>query len=410
MSWTLRLAFRQLFPIGKKFPFYSLLSILGVTLGVTLLVIVQAVMLGFGREYQSKIISTSGHVQVFGDRYFEGADEIIDQIETDPDVVAATPFVIGKLMVLYRDRPAFPDIRGSDPIRETSVIPVNEFLHYGTWDDLDDSTVLLSSGLAHALGAAVGSRIEVYSPLMIHRFEKDEVFMPRELEVAGIFSVGWHTFDDNLMILSLRQMQELFGLGDGVHGISVKLKDQVDVDTFVNKWNARLPMNLFAYTWMDLNRDFLWILRFERNMMFFLLIFIVLVSAFAIMSSLLNHVVVKTREIGLLRALGASPVQIAQLFCFQGLWIGILGTACGIGLGHLGIHFRQEIVSTFARLTQSQAAIDRFYQFAELPAHIASNDLIQISIASLILSVLAGLIPALRAAFLKPAEALRNEH
>lgn len=383
---------------------------LGVTLGVMVLVIVQAVMFGFGREYQTKIISTTGHVQIFGDRFFQGYDEIIADVEKDPDVIAATPFVVGKLMALYRDRPAFPDIRGSDPVREVNVIPVNEFIDYGQWDDLDDSTVLLSSGLANTLGASVGSRIEVYSPLMIHRFEKDEVFMPRELEVVGIFSVGWHDFDNNLMILSMRQMQELYGLGDGVHGISILLKDQVNVDKFVDRWNAKLPMNLFAYTWMDLNQQFLWILRFERNMMFFLLIFIVLISAFAIMSSLFNHVVVKTREIGVLRSLGATPLQIVQLFCFQGLWIGIVGTSLGIGLGYLGVYFRQDIIDKFAQLTQSQAAINRFYQFAEIPAHIAVDDLIKISITSLILAMVAGLIPALRAARLKPAEALRNEH
>jgi lipoprotein-releasing system permease protein len=410
MLWTFQLALRQLFPIGRKFPFYSIISILGVTLGVALLVIVEAVMLGFGREHREKIIATTGHVQIFGDSYFQDAEEWIGKLQEDPEVESATPFVVGKLMILFRDRPAFPNVRGSDLQRETSVLPIDKYMVEGKWDDLDDSTVFLGQGLARNLGATVGSKIEVYSPLMIHRFEKDEVFMPRELEVAGIFSTGWHTFDNELMLLSKRQLQELFGLNDAVHGISIRLADSVDVDAFCQRWNQLLPGSLFAYSWMDLNHDFLWILQFERNMIFFLLIFVVLVSAFAIMSSLMNHVVTKTREIGLLRSLGAKPSQIAALFCFQGLWVGIIGTTAGIIIGWLAVHFRLNIITFFNSITGGEAAMARFYQFAEIPAYIAPMDVIKVALTTLLLATLAGVVPAIRAARLKPADALRNEY
>ena len=144
-------------------------------------------------------------------------------------------------------------------------------------------------------------------------------------------------------------------------------------------------------------------------MIFFLLLFIIVVAAFSVASSLLIAVVRKTREIGLLGALGANPRQVAACFCYQGMIIGVAGTVAGLVLGFTVVHFRNDLVAGFTRLTGSQEALERFYQFSQLPAHLSGGDLALIVCSALAVSTMAGLLPAWRAARLKPVEALRSE-
>jgi len=204
-------------------------------------------------------------------------------------------------------------------------------------------------------------------------------------------------------------MQELYGLGHAVHGINVKLAEDTDPDEVANKINRALPMDGVAKTWMDANQEFLFVLQLEKNMIFFLLLFIIVVAAFSVASSLLIAVVRKTREIGLLGALGATPRQVAACFCYQGIIIGVAGTATGLALGFTVVHFRNDLVAGFTRLTGSAAALERFYQFSNLPAYLSGTDLALIVTSALVVSTLAGLLPAWRAAKLKPVEALRSE-
>jgi lipoprotein-releasing system permease protein len=206
-------------------------------------------------------------------------------------------------------------------------------------------------------------------------------------------------------------MQELYGLGAAIHGVNVKIAPKLDADVVATRINGALPpaAQARARSWMEANQDFLFILQLEKNMIFFLLTFIIIVSAFSVTSSLLISVVRKTREIGLLGALGARPVQVAACFCFQGLLIGAVGTLAGLALGLGTLQFRNELVAGFTRLTASEEVLVRFYQFSQLPAHTAPGDVGLIVACSVVISTLAGLLPAWRAARLKPVEALRNE-
>jgi lipoprotein-releasing system permease protein len=206
-------------------------------------------------------------------------------------------------------------------------------------------------------------------------------------------------------------MQELYGLGRSIHGINVKIAPGADADDVAARINGALPpaARARARSWIEANQDFLFILQLEKNMIFFLLTFIIIVAAFSVTSSLLISVVRKTREIGLLGALGGQPRQVAACFCFQGLLIGTVGTAAGLGLGFGTLHFRNAIVEGFTRLTSSEEVLTRFYQFSQLPSHTAGSDVVMIVVCSVVISTLAGLLPAWRAARLKPVEALRNE-
>ncbi len=409
MSWPLYLALKQLFPTGRRFPFFTAISILGVALGVALLIVSISVMGGFGREIRKMIVNTQGEVQVRSFGLINEPGKVLEVVNKIEGVVASTPFAEGVAMIEHQRKPAFPAIQGVDLQRVDAVVPLRKYIIAGKFDDLDDDRVILSSQLAATLGARIGSTIEVYSPLLLEKLKNDEVLLPCELSVCGIFEVGHQQLDSSVVIVTLRTMQELYGLGHAVHGINVKLAEDTDPDEVANKINRALPMDGVAKTWMDANQEFLFVLQLEKNMIFFLLLFIIVVAAFSVASSLLIAVVRKTREIGLLGALGATPRQVAACFCYQGIIIGVAGTAAGLALGFTVVHFRNDLVAGFTRLTGSAAALERFYQFSNLPAYLSGTDLALIVTSALMVSTLAGLLPAWRAAKLKPVEALRSE-
>jgi lipoprotein-releasing system permease protein len=409
MSWPLYLALKQLFPTGRRFPFFTAISILGVALGVALLVVSISVMGGFGREIRKMIVNTQGEVQVRSFGLITDPALVMGAVNRIEGVVASTPFAEGVAMIEHQQKPAFPAIQGVDMQRVEAVVPLRQYVKWGSFDELDDDRVILSSQLAVAIGARLGSTIEVYSPLLLEKLKNDEILLPRELTVCGIFEIGHQQLDSSVVIVTLRTMQELYGLGHSVHGIDVKLADGIDPDVVAGKINRTLPVDGVAKTWMDANQEFLFVLQLEKNMIFFLLLFIIVVAAFSVTSSLLISVVRKTREIGLLGALGATPRQVAACFCYQGMIIGAAGTASGLMLGFTVVHFRNDLVAAFTKLTGSAAALERFYQFSNLPAYLSGADLTLIVVSALVVSTLAGLLPAWRAAKLKPVEALRAE-
>ncbi len=409
MSWPLYLALKQLFPTGRRFPFFTLISILGVALGVALLIVCISVMGGFGREIRNMIVNTQGEVQVRSFGLMKDPQAVLKTVGAIEGVVASAPFAEGVVMLQHENKPAFPAIQGVDMERVEAVVPLRRYIVAGRFDDLDDDRVILSSQLAVQLGARLGSKVSVYSPLLLEKLKTDEILLPRELEVCGIFEIGHQQLDSSVVIVTLRTMQELYGLGRAVHGVNVKLAPGADPDDVARAINRALPVDGLAKSWMDSNQEFLFVLQLEKNMIFFLLLFIIVVAAFSVTSSLLIAVVRKTREIGLLGALGATPRQVAACFCYQGIIIGVAGTVSGLALGFSVIHFRNDIVAGFTRLTGSQEALARFYQFSQLPAYLSGKDLTLIVVSALVVSTLAGLLPAWRAAKLKPVEALRSE-
>lgn len=412
MPWSLYLALKQLFPSGKRFPFFTAISVVGVMLGVALLIVSISVMGGFGREIRRMIVDTQGDVQVRAGGFLNNIPEVLSTIEGTPGVSAVSPFAEGVVMLEHMNRPAFPALQGIDVDRINDVIPLNGYIRAGTLDYLDDDSIILSARLARSIGARIGSYVEVYSPLLLEKMKADEVMLPRELEVVGIMEIGHQSLDSSLVIVTLRRMQELYGLGEGVHGFSVKIDEGLDPDLVSREINTRLldvaPM-AFARSWMDANQDFLFVVQLEKNMIFFLLIFIIVVAAFSVTSSLLIAVVRKTREIGLLGAMGGKARDVALCFCWQALIIGITGTGLGVALGFTVLHFRNNIIAAFTKLTGSEEALLRFYEFANLPAYLSRHDFWLIVGMAISISALAGVLPAWRAARLQPVEALRSE-
>ncbi len=409
MPWFLYLALRQLFPTGKKFPFFTAISVVGVALGVGLLVIVMSVMGGFHYEIEQMITNTEGEVQVKSSGLIADYPSVVRKVEAVPGVEAATPYAAGAVMIECENRSAFPFLRGLDLASVEKVVRLDRYIIAGSLNDLDDDSVILSSELARTIDADVGSTIEIYSPLLIEKLKNDEIFIPRQVRVVGILEIGHQQLDSSTVYCTLRLAQDLYGLGGDVHGINVRLKEGVNDDEGAARINAVLPRGVTAFSWQDSFRDFLWVLNLEKGMIFFLLLFIVIVAAFSVTSSLLISVIRKTREIGLLGALGAKPRHLAACFCIQGLVIGAAGIVLGLAGGFTMLAFRNDIVMGIARATQRTEVLRRFYEFSELPAHTSPRDVAGIVVLTIVISTLAGLLPAWRAARLRPVEALRSE-
>ncbi len=420
MPWPLYLALKQLFPTGRFFSFYSAISIVGVMLGVMVLLIVQTVMNGFGDKIRENIVARDADIRVMGGIIKRDEwKELLTELEAREEVLAATPYAEGVVMMKNGQVPFMPYLRGIDPEREGMVLPLEKFLKNVeveelkcTLDDLDDETIILGVDLARNLQVLPGDVVEVFTPLMLEKAKQDEILLPREMKVAGVFRSGWYEVDSLYGVVTLRVMQELYGLDRGIHGISIKLLDGEDADavsrSLQEDYDSKgLPLRTLS--WLKKNESFLFFLSMEKWVMFFIMIFIILVASFSIAVTLSVSVLRKTREIGLLAALGARRGQIAQTFCLQSIAIGTLGVTLGIAGALLALQYRNAVVTFLLGIFNAQDAFYQLYGFEGIPASYSMRDFVLVSFFTLLLTTVAGLLPAIRAARLKPAEALRSE-
>lgn len=411
MPWSIYLALKQLFPPGKRFPAFALVSIIGVAIGVCSLLVVQTVMNGFSQEHRENIQRMYGHeiVRSVNYRPIQNHKPLMEKLLAIPGVAACSPFAEGQVMVKNGNVPALPFVRGIHLELEDKVVPVKKLIIAGSLEELDDDRVILGDKLANTLGIrALGQKIEVYSPTMVDELKDDQVPLPAELEVCGIFRSGYVPADENTMIVSLRRMQDLYNLGRGVHGIRIRLEDPEKAIELLPEISRALPKSLEALPWMYVNFNFLEAIRFEKSMLFFLMFIITLVASFSIASTLFSAVVKRSREIGILGALGGRPRQILVIFASQGLFVGFIGFILGCGLTFLIVAFRNNIVEGINKLFGSGEMVAQMYMFREIPVHYNVNDFLLAALFTVITTTVAGLIPAIWAARKKPAEAMRE--
>ncbi len=412
MPWYLYIALRHLFPQGKRFPIFTLMSLTGVVLGVSTLIVVISVFNGFGYEIRSRIADTYGDLRIVTGGLLNNPYGLSDEIRSLESVETAGPYAHGMVMLLYKNKPLAPLIEGIDTQSDQELQKYSDFLIAGDIDDLDDDSLLISSGFASQLSLFPGDEVELYTPLMMLKLlESDgtDVLLPRTVRVAGIFETGWQRVDENTVISTLRLMQDLYNLGESAHGVRIELNDGYEAEAISRELTESLGNPYYGRTWMDAHGDTLSIIQLEKRMMFFLLFIIVIVASFSIMSSLLTFVIRKTREIGLFAAMGATPRQLAACFCAQGLIIGVAGTLAGIGFGYLLLYYRNSITATISNMLSVADSMNKIYGFAYLPARVEMADLVVISALSIVIATLAGLIPAYKASKMNPVEALRSE-
>jgi lipoprotein-releasing system permease protein len=414
------LALRYLRPKRTFVSVITLISILGVILGVAVLIIVLSVMTGFDRQLRDKLLGFSGDLQVFkAEDSLADYETVASAIASNHLVKAVAPFILAQVMI--KTQPAVgksmfwaPWLRGIDIERERSMTSIATSIVSGELS-LEGEDLLVGSELARNLRLSVGDRVAVYSPRHLeemerHKGKEGEVVIPADdYTVRGIFDVGYYEYNANVLVTSLRNAQDLYKLPGSVHGILVKLQDPYQVEQARAELYRTLGPDYRIKIWTEENATILTALAVEKNVMFYLLIFIVIVAAFGIMNSQITFVVQKTREIGMLRAMGATGAQVKWLFLSQSLIIGVIGVAGGLGLGLLALTYRNEFLHFMNRMTGVELFPAQIYAFSELPALIDPRDTAIICSSALVICLLAGFVPAWTASRLKPVEALRHE-
>ncbi len=406
LPFSLFLALRYLRPKRTFQSVITLLTILGVLIGVMVLVVVISVMNGFDEMWTDKILSFNAHITIDASSAFDAEPAWLEDVEAVEGVTGAAPYVQGLAFFNHSGRVFSPLLRGIDPAREARVSRIPEHITAGRFSVKGDE-VVIGADLARTLDLQVGDTVLVYSPQSFTSAE--EIRLPEELTVAGVFDLGMYDFDLGYALCSLPMARSLFGLERGVTGVQVMTRDPSAAPRVAQAVEERVGPVYRVRTWMEQNRQLFGALQVEKNMMFFLLGFIMLVAGFAIAITLVTVAIQKTREIGLLKALGFSNGEIMGIFLWQGWIAGVIGSLLGLASGLLALHYRNDLLQYLNRHMGLQLLPESLYQLAEIPASTSWEDLGKIALIVIVFCTLAGLLPAIRTACLDPARALRYE-
>ncbi|MCB1237242.1 MAG: ABC transporter permease [Verrucomicrobiae bacterium] len=497
------LALRYLKPKRSFVSVITVISVLGVALGVMILVVVIAVFTGFGEQIKKSILGFEPHIVIDDGGILQDWVPMAEAVAEMPGVVSLTPYVKGQVVLDFAGRRLAPIIRAIDP-DSGEVERLREKIRQGDFE-LDLDTVVIGDELADGMGITVGDTLTLYSPRGVdqvleiidkldqaktdaerdqHIAEIKEVTLPQELRVTGIFDSGNFEFDGNFIFVHLETGQTLYNLGSGVHGLALTTTDAMKAGSIRDEillslggeravahltagevlreagplgmaalllvvflagpWRRRgwaiagavltgiallgLAYELWrfvsgvgshdgvvgaqvrAMTWMDLHRQIFEAVATERQAMYFVLFFLMIVSGFCITNTMITVVFQKRSEIGLLKAVGGTERQISNVFLFQGFIIGVFGVLAGLALAGLVIAYRQPIIAFFGKWFGIEIFSNQVYMIdGGLPAVVQVRDILIISFGSLLACLIAATLPANLAARLEPAKALRGE-
>ena len=407
-SFSLFLAFKYLKPKRSLLSVMTLLSLVGVMLGVAVLIIVLSVMTGFDKTWSEKIFSFNAHVKVtqYGG-IIPQPYKLINALDGVEGITGMAPNLEGLVFLqTEKDKVHTPMLRGVDPEFEPKVSQVPEKMKQGTFS-VGYGEIIIGQALADNLGVGVGDCLRVYSPQNF--VSQDELRLPEELTISGIFDVGMWEFDANVVLTSLNTARSIFNVEEGVHNLQIMTEKPMQAHVKTQELQEILGPYFTVRSWIDINRQMFTALRTEKNMMFFLLVIITLVATFCITSAQISLVVQKTNEIGLLKALGFPNARIVRVFLWIGAVQGVIGLGLGLGLGMLVLRFRNELLRFISRELNVDLLPPELYQLSQIPAHTTLEDVLGVSAIVMVFCLISGIVPAWSAARLEPVEALRNE-
>ena len=405
MTFPLFLAAKYLKPKRTLTSVITCVSVTGVMLGVAIVVIVRAVMTGFGDLWQEKILDFKPHLTVLARSGVVISDDerLVPAIEGVPGVTCVSPEVDTRVLLACEGRVSAPMILGVEADRLKKAFNLGE-PYMGRYD-LDGDSIVLGIDLAESIGAYVGSQVTVYSPMTL--VSRDEVVLPVKWTVTGIFCTGQRDYDSGYAVASLYNVRELMALERGVYAIHVKTASPADHAAFeeVTRAVRNIAPDRRVVTWQEADRGIFNALAVEKNMMALLLMFITVVAMFCVMNTLLVLTVQKTSEIGLLKALGFSPVEIMGAFVVHGFVQCIAGIALGLGVAFAVLANLQNLVELLARFGL-EVFPKAIYGLDAIPYRVVASDIVWAVVAVMFFGALASLVPAAVAASKRPVEAL----
>jgi len=390
--------------------FSSLISMIGIAVGVAILITVISVMNGFEKELRERILGMVSHATVSTwDRPFDGWPDLIERAREHPEVVGAAPFVEQQTLLKGRDVSGAL-VRGIDPGREPSVSDIDEQMISGGLDALGDQRwqVILGVGLAASLGVGPGDPVTIFAP-EIRATAAGVMPQVRRFTVAGIFEAGVHEFDSALAMVHWQDAQALFRTGEGVTGVRLEFTDLFRARSIALELADELPGFYRVRDWTQQNANWFRAVQMEKTMMFLILSLIIVVAAINMISTLVMLVIDKQADIAILKTMGFSPRGVMKVFIVQGMLIGTIGTVLGVVGGVILALNVESIVAGLEQLLNTQFLSADIYYISDLPSDLQWLDVVRFSGLALVLSLLSTLYPAWRAGRTRPAEALRYE-
>ena len=391
--------------------FISLISMLGIALGITVLITVLSVMNGFEKELRERTLGVVSHLTVSGrGEYLKDWENVSNQLTNYDEVIGTAPYVQGEGMFYYGSQVNGTMIRGVLPELEPQVSDLADDMIYGDLEDLvpGQFNIIIGKALAGILNATLGDKITLIIP---QANITPAGILPRmkRFKVVGIFETGTHIYDSSLALVHMQDAAKLYRTDGGVTGVRVKLEDMFQAPRLTHELRKDLPPQYYASDWTRQHVNFFKAVQTEKTVMFIILLLIVAVAAFNIVSTLVMMVTDKQSDIAILRTLGASPRSIMGVFMVQGMMIGVIGTILGTA-GGIALALNVEtIVPALERLFHVDFLAADVYYISDLPSDMRWPDVIKITTVSFLLTAVATIYPAWRASRTQPAEALRYE-
>ncbi|EFK11631.1 lipoprotein releasing system, transmembrane protein, LolC/E family [delta proteobacterium NaphS2] len=384
----------------------TIISVIGVMVGVMALVVVLSVMNGFRSDLMNKILGVNSHVLVLNlSGTFSGYKQVAEKVKKIEGVVAVTPFIYTQVMLNSSGRVSGAVLRGVDPDSAGQVVNFDKMIKNGSLSSLNKTengipAIIIGSELAKQIGAATGSLVTVISPegklTPLGRTPNTKKF-----RVTGVFDSGMYEYDASMVYISLEEAQRFLALGENVTGLELKVKEVYQSDVVAKRIQKELGYPYWTKDWKLMNRSLFSALKLEKMTMFIILTMIVLVGALNIISTLVMVVMEKTRDVAILRAMGASSRSIMSIFMFQGILVGFIGTVTGLlsGLGLCHLLSKYQFIDLPSDV----------YYISKLPVQVSGADVSIVAAAAVIISFLATLYPAWYASRLNPVESFRYE-
>ncbi|TVO63642.1 lipoprotein-releasing ABC transporter permease subunit [Denitromonas ohlonensis] len=391
--------------------FISLVSMLGIALGVAALIVVLSVMNGFQEELRTRILGVASHAQVTGAAGdMEAWQQAAQTAAEHPNVQGTAPFVQAQGMLSFDQNVRGVMVRGILPAEEDRVADFSKTMRVGTLDGLQAGGfgIVLGVDLARALGARTGDKVTLIAP---QGLVTPAAVLPRlkQFTVVGIFEAGMYEFDAGLALIHLNDAQVLYRMGDRVSGVRLKLDDLFAAPRVIRELANRYDTRTVLSDWTSSHANFFRAVALEKKMMSIILFLIVAVAAFNIVSTLVMAVQEKTADIAILRTLGASPGSIMSIFILQGAIIGIVGLIAGV-IGGIALATNLDVVIPALEGVLGTTLWNKeIYYVTEMPSKILPADVITITSVSFVLTLIATLYPSWRGSRVNPAEALRYE-